>query len=64
MENGESDVQKTPWHSWSDTDAILKELGTSLDGLSSKEAAERLQKCVAGRFCNSLDTHWHSVMQV
>lgn len=32
------------WHAMSDTGQILKELGTSLDGLSPAEAANRLQQ--------------------
>lgn len=32
------------WHAKSSTEQILKELGTSLDGLSSAEAAKRLQQ--------------------
>jgi hypothetical protein len=36
-------THEVAWHSIADNDAILKQLQTSLDGLSSDEAARRLQ---------------------
>lgn len=36
-----------PFHSVADTDEVFKRLGTNRDGLSSQEAAKRLQEYVA-----------------
>jgi hypothetical protein len=36
-------THEVAWHAIADTDAILKQMQTSLDGLSSEEAARRLQ---------------------
>ncbi|KAI8475578.1 MAG: cation transporting ATPase [Monoraphidium minutum] len=40
----DAQLRDTPWHSWGDVDAILKALGTTLDGLSEQEAAARLER--------------------
>ena len=41
----DEDVLKTAWHSLADNESVLAALGTSLDGLSEAEAADRLARC-------------------
>jgi hypothetical protein len=37
-------VAPTAWHAMASGDAVLRELGSSMAGLSSEEAAKRLQQ--------------------
>lgn len=39
-------LHEIPWHSIADNQQILKQIGTSVEGLSAGEAARRLQECV------------------